>query len=185
MTASAAGAGWLVVWSDLRSGQELDIYGARVSSAGVVQDRSGVPLYISSRTPDYPAIAFDGTQALVVWEDRVGSTGPADVLGVRWKPASGPLDTTAIPISTATSDQTVPAVAVNGGFLVLWQDHRRGQNDVYGARVAGNGSVTDPNGFLVTGGGGNRPAVTKGSGSTWAVTYDRSDAILYATISPK
>jgi hypothetical protein len=115
----------------------------------------------------------------------------------RWAPSATPVTApTALPAdldtavdsvrhrSRATAEQQFPVVAANGGFLILWSDARRGQFDVYGARVARNGTVTDPDGFLV-GGAVSDPAVTRGPGSKWTLTYGRAGDISLATVAPK
>ena len=83
-------------------------------------------------------------------------------------------------------------MAVNGGFLAVWADFRNGNYDIYGARVASNGSVTDPAGFAITTTAGHEesPALTKGQGNTWATSYDRAPSagdnnVYFRTVSPK
>jgi hypothetical protein len=180
------GSGYLVAWEDNRiANTDLgDIYGARVTAAGAVLDPAGVPLATGAPRQLTPSLAFDGTYALVAWTQRTTSSGPWDLRGARWDPAAGVIDVGGLAISTAGGDQHSPAVTVNGGFLVLWTDTRRGLADVYGARVATNGTVKDPDGFFVTS-GGFFPGVTKGPGSKSALTYDRNGDIFFATVSPK
>ena len=100
----------------------------------------------------YPALAFDGTNYLVAWEDwRSGTTG--DVYGARVSPAGSLLDPDGIAISTAANDQRAPAVAFDGAnYLVVWGDHRSGtyNSDVYGARVSPAGAVLDPSGIAIS-----------------------------------
>lgn len=71
-------------------------------------------------------------------------------------------------------------------------DRRSGSNDdVYGARVAANGTVDDPAGFAIAAAGTNEraPAVTKGEGGTWGVGYERDHpggtSTLLRTVAPK
>src|SRR5215211_7149844 len=60
------GTNYLVAWRDDRS-ERSDIYGARVSPAGVVLDPGGIPIAGDAAWADSPAVAFDGTNYLVVW----------------------------------------------------------------------------------------------------------------------
>jgi hypothetical protein len=65
------------------------------------------------------------------------------------------LDTSAIPICTATNNQLDPAVTANGtNFLVVWSDFRNTpsnavQGDIYGALVSVSGAVLQSNGFPI------------------------------------
>ena len=51
------GANYLVAWTDSRSGTNNDIYGARVSAAGMVQDAAGIALAASAANEGSPAVA--------------------------------------------------------------------------------------------------------------------------------
>jgi MYXO-CTERM domain-containing protein len=143
------GSNYLVVWSDLRSAANLDIYGARVSAAGVVLDASGIAISTAPGDESNPALAWNGTNYLVVWQDR-RSGNSDDIYGARVTAAGEVLD--AIAISTATSSQTNPRLAWNGtNYLVVWQDTRSGVSwDVYGARVSAAGEVLDPDGIAIS-----------------------------------
>jgi hypothetical protein len=60
---------------------------------------------------------------------------------------------------------------------------------VFGARVAGDGTVQDPPGLAL--GTGDSPALSRGPGDDWGVVYDRfdttvnSDRVFFRTLSPK
>ena len=71
------GATYLVVWEEQPPAASRDIYAARVSEAGVVLDPVGIPISKAAGNQRAPAVAFDGTSFVVVWQDdRSPSTGP-------------------------------------------------------------------------------------------------------------
>ena len=144
------GTDYLVVWEDWRS-RSNDIYGARVSPGGTVLDTAGIAISTAVDDQSYPAIAFDGTNCLVVWHD-LRSGGSYDIYGARVSPGGTVLDTAGIAISTAASDQCLPAIAFDGmNYLVVWQDYRSGSSyDIYGARVSAGGSVLDASGIAIS-----------------------------------
>ncbi len=157
------GTNFLVVWHDTRNGS-YNIYGARVSGTGTVLDISGIPISTAANSQRYPAVAHDGTNFLVVWEDFRSGTGYYDIYGARVSGTGAVLDTSGIPISTATNDQFTPAVAHDGtNFLVVWEDSRSGTGyyDIYGARVSGTGTVLDISGIPISTAANNQryPAV--------------------------
>ena len=144
------GTNSLVVWEDERTGGAYDIYGARVTTAGVVLDPTGFAISTAAGVQWSPALAFDGTNFLVVWGDK--RTGAYDIYGARVTPAGAVLDSAGIAISTAAGDQRSPALAFDGeNFLVAWQDNRSDTNsNIYGARVTPAGVVLDPAGIAIS-----------------------------------
>ena len=143
------GTDFLVVWQDERSG-ESDIYGARMTKDGAVLDPSGIAVSTAAYDQSFPAVSFDGTNFLVVWQDeREDEFG--DIYGARVSMAGAVLDPTGIAICRVVYDQMFPAVAFDGAnFLVVWEDERNGYGDIYGARVTGAGAVLDTTGIAVS-----------------------------------
>jgi len=97
-----------------------------------------------------PAVAFDGTNYLVAWQDGRGTY--YDVYGARVSPAGAVLDPAGIAISTAGNHQEAPSVTFDGtNHLGAWQDSRSGTSwDTYGARVSPAGAVLDPGGLAIS-----------------------------------
>jgi len=145
------GVNYLVVWEDYRNGTWSDIYGARVSVAGVVLDTAGIPISAATSDQVLPSVAFDGTNYLVVWQDG-RSESSADIYGSRVSVAGVVLDTAGIPISAATSDQVFPSVAFDGtNYLVVWTDYRSNTyGQTYGSRVSVGGVVLDTAGIAIS-----------------------------------
>jgi hypothetical protein len=144
------GIDYLVVWEDYRSGSNFDIYGSRVGTDGSVLDPAGIAVSTAVGDQECPALAFDGTNYLVVWED--GRSGPQDIYGSRVGTDGSVLDPAGIAMSTAVSGQECPAIAFDGtDYLVVWEDNRSGSYiDIYGTRVAVDGSVLDTAGIAIS-----------------------------------
>ncbi len=100
------GTNFLVVWCDSRKGfDSLDIYGARVSSDGVVLDSAGIRICGVDNYQASPSVAFDGSNYIVVWEDyRSDST--SDIYGAEVSPAGLVIDTSEVVIQQG--DQLEP-----------------------------------------------------------------------------
>ncbi len=146
------GVNYLVVWTDYRNGP-ADIYGTRVSLSGTVLNPNGIIISTAAYDQCYPAITFDGTNYLVVWEDlRHYYYWGFDIYGTRISPSGTVLDPEGIPISPMASDQCNPSITFNGtNYLVVWEDYRSmDYSDIYGTRVSQTGIVLDPNGFIVS-----------------------------------
>jgi hypothetical protein len=76
------GTNSLVLWEDTRGGEDYDIYGARVTMAGEVLDDSGIAVTVAAGDQVHPAVAFDGSNWRVVWQDyRDGDS--AHIYGAR------------------------------------------------------------------------------------------------------
>jgi hypothetical protein len=143
---------WLVAWRDNRNGGYNDIYGSRISASGTVTDEDGILISTSAQAQTKPAVASDGINYLVVWEEARSGGYSTDIYGMRIDASGRQLDDDAIAISTSTGSQNYPAVAFDNDstYLVVWQDDRSGTNDIYGARVTASGNVLDPPGIAIS-----------------------------------
>ena len=147
------GSNFLVVWEDGRSGSSCDIYGARVTPAGTVLDPTGFVISWAGTIQWFPALGFDGTNFLVVWQDDRNGGYYSDIYGARVTPGGTVLDPSGFVISQPANSQWYPALGFDGtNFLVAWQDDRSGEYyfDIYGARVTPGGTVLDPSGFYIS-----------------------------------
>ncbi len=167
---SADKSNWLVVWQDGRNGT-LDVYGARLSPQGVVLDPSGIGIGVAALAQAAPAVAFGGTNHMVVWQDTRGGT--QDIYAARVDATGLVLDPSGVAVSAALTDQTAPAIAFNGtSHLVVWQDLRGGTLDIYGSRLTTAGVVTDATGFVISDAALAQAAPSVASdGAAWLVAW--------------
>lgn len=182
------GTDYLVVWGDSRvegnedsvlDGVPFDVWGARVSAAGVVLDVAGIPIAaVRGSEQRSPAVAFDGTNYVVAWADA--RSGQYDIYAARVATDGRVLDPAGIAVTTATGIQHEPDVAGSGGnSLIVWRDERSGTPDIYAARLAATGSVLDGAGIAVSTAANSQraPAVASaGAGFLVAWQDDRTTA---------
>ncbi len=157
------GENWFCVWSHADGG----IYGARVTTSGVVLDPVAIQISASGIKP---VLDFDGTNYLVVWENN-------DIYGARVAPDGTVLDPSGIHICAASSDQENPYVVFGDtSYLVVWQDERNGgvvECDIYGARVNTAGTVLDPAGIPVCNAASyQRDPGIAFDGTNWLVSWE-------------
>lgn len=180
------GTDYLVVWSDARNKyMGGDIYGSRVSAEGVVIDPCGIPISTADYNQSWPAVAFDGTNYVVVWEDDRGYS--RDIYGARVNTSGKVLDSLGVTICGAANNQYRPTIAFDGvNYMVAWQDWRSGSPDIYGARVSQSLSVLNPSGIAFCAASGDQyfPEIAFGSGEyllVWQDFRSGSDWDIYGT----
>ena len=119
------GGSYLVVWKNTSDSR---IIASRVGTDGRVLDPAGVTISPSAHNAAEPAIAFDGTNYLVAWDDNRNDPW-GDIFAARVSPAGTVLDPSGIAVAADSSPaglaQREPSVAANGSFLVAWRDDRR------------------------------------------------------------
>jgi hypothetical protein len=142
---------YLVAWCDgsLQADRPTaDIYAARIDPrSGKSLDPAGIRVCAAADLQERPAVAFDGTNFLVVWQDfRNGAD--YDIYAARVSPQGRVLDPDGFPVICRPGNQARPAVVFAGGnYVVAWMDAR--QYPVYGvyaARVSTAGKVLDADG---------------------------------------
>lgn len=162
-----------VVWEDTRN-LESDIYGTRVSAAGVVS-----PVLAISRAPaaqDKADVAFNGTDFIVVWTDRRSPMSGADIYAARVSGAGPLLDMTGVLVSGASGDQDSPAIVVGGAGadqLVVWRDGRNTPTtDIFGTAITASATPVSPMGIaLSTSGGAEAEPKLAGSLTRYLVAF--------------
>lgn len=142
---------YLVAWCD--GSRQVDnptagIYCARIEPrTGKRLDPAGIPVCRAADLQEWPAVAFDGKNFLVVWQDfRNGRD--YDVYAARVTETGKVLDPEGFPVVRRPANQARPAVAfAAGNHLVAWMDARQYPvYGLYGARVSPEGEVLDPDG---------------------------------------
>jgi len=168
---------YLAVWLEQGEGGLSDVCGARVTSSGSVIDPKGFT--ISKATAMlFDAVAYGAGEYLVVWNS--GDPDMMDtalVFAARVTPNGTVLDTTPIRPGTGTGIDIAPDVAFDGtNFLVVWCSYMDTTYAVFGARIAPNGSVLDPDGFTISDEAGLDvlPSVAF-NGTDYVVTWMRYD----------
>ncbi|HKW15847.1 MAG TPA: FlgD immunoglobulin-like domain containing protein, partial [Candidatus Krumholzibacteria bacterium] len=180
---SDGSGGAIATWQDQRSGS-ADIYAQRVSSAGVALWAGDTAVCTDASHQDYPSIATDGAHgAVIAWEDgrvsgseiyaqRINATGV-----VQWT-----LNGVAVCAASGAQDRTGTASDGAGGAIIVWQDRRSGDYDLYAQRINAAG-VTQwtANGIVVTTASGEQRfpvAVSDGSGGAFLAWQDARNADL-------
>jgi hypothetical protein len=147
---SDGAAGAIVAWEDQRdfSTTGQDIYAARVKANGVVDPTwptLGRPLCTALGTQQIPGIvAVDAGGAIVSWQDDRGATWDLYATHVRTDGSLDPLwPANGTQISSASGDQLTPMIATDAanGAIVVWQDTRNSDVDVFAQRVLSNGTL--------------------------------------------
>lgn len=137
--------GAIIVWGDARNGPGVyDIYAQKVNSAGEIQwTVNGVALTNSTVSSTFPKIASDGEGgAIIIWEDK--RSGNSDIYaqhlnkdGVSQWTANG------IAVCNSPGEQVSPDIVSDGmgGAIIVWQDNRNGNDDIYTQRIDPSGQA--------------------------------------------
>ncbi len=131
---------YLVVWTDSSFSTGHKVVAQRVSSSGaIVGDTTVIAVYPGYITYAYlgePAVAWDGSQWLVVWQ-YTGDGSDYNIYG-RYVNSSGVASGSVFNIATTSSNETRPDIAFDGiGFFVVWQATIDYYPNIFGARVIG------------------------------------------------
>lgn len=140
--------GWLVVWDE--QGNDQDIRGTRVSSAGEVLDTAGI-LICGAAEYQYDARVASGDSGyLVVWLDE--AYDPRRIFASRVTRSGTVLDSAGIMITFDSSQRYSQQVAFGGnGYLVVWENRVQpyDTHEIWGARLDPSGAVIDSQPILI------------------------------------
>jgi len=162
------GGNYLVVWKDARANGQpngTDVYGTRVTPAGVVLDPSGIPISTGLGNEYDPDAAFDGTNWLVVWTDE--RTGTPQIRGARLSTGGTMLDPTGFTIVSTASGPAAVAFGTTE-YLVTYV----GSFNVAAHRVSTSGTVTSSSPISIAA-SGNAPVVAF-NGTNFLVAWKSS-----------
>jgi hypothetical protein len=167
------GTNFLVVWTNASSFVN-DVRGARITPAGSVLDPAGITISNAADDQENLALAFDGTNFLVVWEDY--RADDPDIYGARVTPAGVLLDATGLPLAVTDEDETDPVVGSAGGaFLVAWTELLEfdGERDVRAVRVTGAGATAGPSVVLSRAAAEQQHAQAAFDGTNYLVVWEQ------------
>lgn len=133
--------GAIVAWRDFRNGT-WDIFAQRVGGTGtVLWTANGAVVCDAAFDQLRPAVVCDGAGgAFVAWDDARGAT--LDVYAQRMSADGATLwAANGVAVCTAPSNQTRPSPVCDGasGVIVVWEDARAGDTDLYAQRLDENG----------------------------------------------
>lgn len=127
----------------------VDIYITRMDFSGNVLDSPWIPVDVSPGWQTNGATAYGDSTFIAIWEDQVNW----DIYARRYAPDGNPLDSARFPVNVLrTQYQSEPSVAFDGtNYLVVYRDSRSGYlREIFGARIAQDGTLLDPEGFRIT-----------------------------------
>jgi hypothetical protein len=122
-----------------------------------------------------PAVASNGTNALVVWQKRSGEAGKGDIYGRLVSSNNSTAAPTTRRISLTALNEFAPDVAWNGSsWLVVWEvGVSTGHTEIHGQRVSSSGALAGSEITIAKGTGYNEnPAVTGGPNGQFFVVWE-------------
>jgi hypothetical protein len=139
------GTNYLAVWEDGRNGGgPSEIFGTRVTPEAVALDPAGIPISTGVGGPFAPAVAFGGANFLAGWTDNRDFQW--HLWGSRISPAGTVLDPDGFAFNTLGFDDRDLAIGFDGtNYLAVWTDNPNQDAEIYGTRIAQEGTILDPN----------------------------------------
>jgi hypothetical protein len=149
------GTNYLVVWQDSANSQK-NIWGIRVDSTGTLIDTEAFPISLAQSDQEYPMVAYDGNDYIVVWQDNRNGVD-YDIYGAKVSIDGSVVDS--FVVSEALGDQLAPQITYSSGNQVLvvysgWTSDYEGKNydcmRIWGRYLEGVSGVDAQSSELVT-----------------------------------
>lgn len=172
--------GVIVTWRDGRNGN-YDIYGQRVDRNGdFVWVQDGIDICSEDSAQGAPVIVSDMQGGgIVVWGDT--RNGSQDSYAQRINANGVKLwdeDGVSVCVEPHLQDDFTSISDGNGGAIIVWEDWRSGNQDIYAQKLSAEGkAVWEDNGIAVFQGEGDQydPAIiSDGNGGMYVVWWDIS-----------
>ena len=168
--------GVIVAWRDARN-ENYDIYAQRVSSKGtMLWTSNGITVCNHEAPQSSPVIVSDlKGGAIIVWGDTRNGTQDSyaqriDAEGKKmWNP-----DGVEVCTDTALQDDFTVIPDGNGGVIVVWEDWRTGNQDIYAQKISAEGKASwKKNGISVYSGEGDQydPAIVSDGADGFIVVW--------------
>jgi len=177
--------GAIIAWEDFRNDPNYqDIYAQKMSSTGAPQWAvNGTPICDATSYQYQQQICGDGFGgAILVWMDYRNSN--MDIYAQRVNSEGNTLWTgNGIPIVNISLAQEKPQLCSDGagGAIIVWEDSRAGQKDIYAQRIKASGQVDwTINGILICNKTGNQAFPRLVSDGTHGAIMCWSDVDVYA-----
>lgn len=126
--------GAILCWIDARGGDDFNLYAQRVDENGNLQWGTGVVVCdIAGSQFNAVTISDQNQGVVVVWQDCRSSDN--DIYAQRLDSLGNQCwISTGLPLCTSPGQQYEPTLADlgNGYFIILWEDRRNGNYDIYG-----------------------------------------------------
>src|SRR5439155_14538619 len=165
--------------------------GTPVLANGTVSSLAGLKLCQTNSTQVSPAIASNGTDYFVAWQDdRNLATSGYDIYGLHVDGAGNvPAgQANGVALVTAAGTQSTPALAwasASAQYLLAWADRRNGSTfAVYGHAYSGSGSAAGAESPIsLANAVGEAPAAAS-DGTNWFVSWDDTADVFGAIVAP-
>jgi hypothetical protein len=154
-TVAFDGSEFLATWMDFRwapDGNIPTIFFTEIDTSGNVLNPYGSALTLATQLRN-PSVSYGNGIHLVAFRDRRGKpfhyAYDDDIFAARIDDVGNPLDPNGISATYSTPNQKTPASAFDGEHhLIVWEDQRGEDSDIYGALVDSAGNTIAPPGIF-------------------------------------